>query len=641
MKTFSYRPEIDGLRALAVLPVIFYHANFSLFKGGFLGVDIFFVISGYLITSIILQDMSSGTFSLKNFYERRIRRILPALFLVILATIILSWMILLPSDMINFSESILYVLTFTSNIFFWQQNDYFDPSGEYLPLLHTWSLAVEEQFYILFPIFLIFAYKLKQNIVFIAFFLLFFSSLGFSEYASVNGKSYSFYFLPTRGWEICLGILAAFYLRNRKSLSTQRDELFSVIGLSLIIFSIFYLDSKYPHPGLYSLIPTLGTFLIICFSGNSFFIKKVLSFRVLVLIGLISYSAYLWHYPLISLFKYSNHFEVNDFTLFFVILISIFFAYLSWRFIEKPYRNSKKINKKILLFSISIISVLILTFAFIGKVDGYKNRAIGINIENYNQDNRQLLLDARNYYRNFMMKLNILEDSDFFETKDDSFTTKKNNLLIVGNSFSQDMFNIFTFSNLVNKKYEYLTFHINYIDDISDKNSFFYKTKNFRNSDKIIISHRYLNNEIQYLEKVVQNLLFHKKNLILIKMPFEYRTFGSKTLVDKNLKEISRQKGFFNPDKDTMHINAIHYSDFVNKKTNRLEHIEYNKIIEKISKKYSIEVLDRMDFQCSKDQKKCYAMDKKYQKFIADYGHVTIEGAKFFGSRIDEIDWFK
>ncbi len=214
----KYRIEIDGLRALAVIPVIFFHAGFSFFNGGYVGVDIFFVISGYLITSIILNDLKKDKFSIINFYERRARRILPALFFVMLFCIPFAYFFLLPDEMVKFGRSLIAVSLFGSNFLFWQESGYFDLASELKPLLHTWSLAIEEQFYIFFPILFALIWKYFRSKVFISFLFLFFLSFFFmliGETIKPNNMFF-FYMLPARGWEILSGALIAYYMDSNR-----------------------------------------------------------------------------------------------------------------------------------------------------------------------------------------------------------------------------------------------------------------------------------------------------------------------------------------------------------------------------------------------------------------------------------------
>ena len=225
----TYRREIDGLRALAVLPVILFHAGFPTFSGGFVGVDVFFVISGYLITSIILAERQAGTFTLVGFYERRARRILPALFVVMGVCSVFSWLWLLPSDMKMFSQSLVAVPAFASNILFYLTSSYFEPAAELKPLLHTWSLSVEEQYYLLYPIMLLIAWRFGKRWIVAVLILLTGMSLAAAHYGSTTDPSFTFFLLPTRGWEILIGALVGFYAFRTSTDPPPRSP-FSVLG---------------------------------------------------------------------------------------------------------------------------------------------------------------------------------------------------------------------------------------------------------------------------------------------------------------------------------------------------------------------------------------------------------------------------
>jgi len=281
----KYRPEIDGLRALAVIPVILFHAEFNLFSGGYVGVDIFFVISGYLITTILIEDIENNRFSIVNFYERRARRILPALFFVIFLCIPFAWIWMLPNEIKNFAQSIVAVSLFASNIQFWRESGYFDSEAKDKPLLHTWSLAVEEQYYLLFPIFLILVWQFGKNRVFWILFFMAIISLLFSEYGWRKNPNANFYLAPFRFWEIFVGALTAFIAQKY---GVIKNNVLALIGLSAIILSFFIYDQKTPFPSLYTLLPVLGVVLIILFANQHTLVGGLLSTKVFVGIGLIS-----------------------------------------------------------------------------------------------------------------------------------------------------------------------------------------------------------------------------------------------------------------------------------------------------------------------------------------------------------------
>ena len=284
----KYRAEIDGLRALAVLPVILFHAGFEWFSGGFVGVDVFFVISGYLITTIIISEMSEGKFSIVNFYERRARRILPALFFVMAACLPFAFLWLTPNELKDFGQSLVAVSTFSSNILFWHEGGYFDAAAELKPLLHTWSLAIEEQYYILFPIFLMLTWRLGIKWILILLSIVFFISLGIAQWGAYNSPTAAFFLLPTRGWELLVGVFAAFYLKYNTHLKSHSlNQALSLLGFCLIVYSIIAFDETTPFPSLYTLVPTIGTGLLILCTVPKTLVHKLLSLKFIIGIGLI------------------------------------------------------------------------------------------------------------------------------------------------------------------------------------------------------------------------------------------------------------------------------------------------------------------------------------------------------------------
>ena len=382
MKTF-YRPEIDGLRAVAVGAVIFYHSHVSIngvkpFSGGFIGVDIFFVISGYLITSIILKELICyNTFSLKYFYERRIRRILPVLLFILLASIPFAWLFLLPESFIDFSKSIISSLGFASNFYFhFSDLQYGGGPGLLKPFLHTWSLSVEEQYYLIFPFILIIVIKFYRKFLihFIIFFFLI--SLFFADYGSRNYPSSTFYLIHARIWELLSGSILSYFeiTLNRRGENKILKLCLPSIGFFLIIISIFYFNDEMRHPSYYTLIPIIGVSVILWFSNKNEIITKILSSRLFVSVGLISYSLYLWHYPIFSFSRITNFATGDILKKILLLIIILLLSIITYFFIEKPFRN-KKNNFKIILTSILFFFFLILTInIYIIKKEGFKDR---------------------------------------------------------------------------------------------------------------------------------------------------------------------------------------------------------------------------------------------------------------------------
>lgn len=367
----NYRAEIDGLRAIAVIPVILFHAGFEVFRGGFVGVDVFFVISGYLITSIIINEMESGRFSITGFYERRARRILPAMFFVMLICIPFAWYILIPSDLIDFGQSLIAVSTFSSNFLFWSESGYFDTAAELKPLLHTWSLAVEEQYYIIFPIFLLACQRLHLKWTLTLLIIIFFISLTIAQWGAYNSPSATFYLLPTRGWELLLGVFLAYLQKLNYSFKSHWiNQTLSLIGLSLVTYSVFTFDESIPFPGLYALIPTLGTCLIILSALPRTFVFNLLTLPFIVSLGLVSYSSYLWHQPILAFSRHLFDGDISNILTFILCACSILMAYFSYRYIEKPFRNKDKFGRKfITIFSLS--GILLFTLSGLGFASGF------------------------------------------------------------------------------------------------------------------------------------------------------------------------------------------------------------------------------------------------------------------------------
>lgn len=335
-----YRPEIDGLRAVSVLSVVLCHAGFSMFSGGFVGVDIFFVISGYLITTIVLTEIQTGTFCLANFYRKRALRIFPALTVVLVLSSPFAYFWLIPADLVRYAKSVIATLSFSSNFYFWLEAGYFDRSSELKPLLHTWSLAVEEQFYLLFPLCLMLlskhVKKLKSTFGLIAS-----ASLFFSIWCSYQATVLGFYLLPSRAWQLLVGAQAAYYLINNPNFQPPIffANVVTIFGLALIAFAVFEFDPSSQYPGVKAIIPTFGAVLVVVFSQHALIVKRILQTRLLAGIGLISYSVYLWHQPV---FAFSRHMVLEDLSQVQKVLLSILIivlAFLTWFLVERPARR--------------------------------------------------------------------------------------------------------------------------------------------------------------------------------------------------------------------------------------------------------------------------------------------------------------
>ncbi len=424
----QYRREIDGLRALAVVPVVLFHAGFSSFSGGFVGVDIFFVISGYLITSILIAENEQDRFSIINFYERRARRILPALFFVMACCLPFALMWMLPDGLVEFGRSLIAVTFFVSNFLFWQESGYFAAAAEEKPLLHTWSLAVEEQYYLLFPLLVLMLWPLGRRWFSIVLVVGVLASLGLAEYGWRNKPSANFYLAPFRTWELLIGSLIAVYLSRNSAPAALRDTM-SIIGVAMILFSIVWFDAKTPFPSLWALLPVLGTGLLILFTWPETLVGRFFSTPPLVGVGLISYSVYLWHQPLFA-FARIHSIDHPSAALFLVLsALSVLLAWLSWRYVEAPFRSKERVSKRaIFTFTGCGMAFFALIGAALVATDGMPAR--------FNAQQQDLLvpLTERTAYvvgrQEQAAELKVFLDD------------KRPNVLIVGDSFSQDFVNV-------------------------------------------------------------------------------------------------------------------------------------------------------------------------------------------------------
>ena len=379
----NYLPHIDGLRAIAVLSVVIHHLSPEILPGGFIGVDIFFVISGYLIAGIIKREIEDNNFTFLGFYERRVRRIFPALFGVLIFTAILGYFFLLPSDLNTTSRGMIGTLFFVSNLVFWRdfKEGYFAATDEALiPLVHTWSLSVEEQFYVIFPLFLFLMYKIKFNkklIISILFFL-FFLSLFLSEFFVGEKPVATFFLAPFRIWELLAGVLLVFNIFPEIKNKYVR-EILSLSAFVAIIYPCFFYNSLTPFPGFSALLPVIGSAMLLHFGKkNETLINSLLKLKIFVYIGLISYSLYLWHWPIIVFSKYLSlnmPYLDNKIVLF---AISIIISSLSYLYIEQPFRGKKGSEfisrRKVFNYSVALVLILSIFGFYVTSNEGLQNR---------------------------------------------------------------------------------------------------------------------------------------------------------------------------------------------------------------------------------------------------------------------------
>jgi peptidoglycan/LPS O-acetylase OafA/YrhL len=367
----KYRADIDGLRALAVLSVIGFHAFSFLNKGGFIGVDIFFVISGFLISTIIFDSLERDSFSFVEFYIRRIKRIFPALLLVLTASFIFGWFVLLPDEYKQLGQHIAGGAGFVSNFILWNESGYFDNAAITKPLLHLWSLGIEEQFYICWPLLLAFVWKRKWSFVAVT------AIIGIISFAvniyTLNKNSITAFYLPTsRFWELMIGGLLAYINLHRPHLNQHYKNAQSIFGFILLTLGLLLLNKERAFPGWWALLPTAGTFFLISAGPKGWFNQHVLSNKFLVWIGLISYPLYLWHWPLLSFTRIVNGMQPSTEMSLAAVLVSFLLAWLTYSLMEKPARQGS--NKKMAMALMIVMAIIFGIGLVINLNDGMVNR---------------------------------------------------------------------------------------------------------------------------------------------------------------------------------------------------------------------------------------------------------------------------
>ncbi len=376
MTALAYRRDIDGLRAIAVLAVVLFHFGVPGVTGGFVGVDVFFVISGFLITSIIWREREAGRFSFVDFWARRARRILPALIVMMFLSLVVGWFLLAPKDYSELGRSISNQVIFISNLFFMRQDGYFESASDMKPMLHTWSLSVEEQFYILFPLLLVvLSSRLKHWRS--ALFVLLLVSFAASVWAVSRQPEKAFFLLPMRAWELLAGSMLAVMPAGTRRTSPMLAQLVSLLGLGLVLIAIVGYDESTAFPGAAALLPVLGVVGLIWANGqHTTLVGQVLSSRVLVGIGLISYSWYLWHWPVLVFGKYAGVFGLAPWMLAVLCVLSLVLGYGSWRFVEGPFRERRLLPSNRSMLATGLI--VLISLGLLGKslvwTDGFAQR---------------------------------------------------------------------------------------------------------------------------------------------------------------------------------------------------------------------------------------------------------------------------
>ena len=647
----NYRREIDGLRALALIPVILFHAGFDFFGGGFVGVDIFFVISGYLISAKILSEKGAGTFSLLEFYERRIRRILPALFFITIVCIPFSWIWLLPGDFKDFSQSLVAVSLLSSNLLFWQESGYFDTSAELKPLLHTWSLAVEEQFYLFFPAILLIIFrffKRRLNIILIIIFILSFS---LAHYATFRHSSFAFFLLPARMWEFLIGTFIAFHLPSIKSTfrNQKKDQLGSAIGFVMIIISILFFDKETPFPGLYALLPTVGAGLVILFAHPPTVVGTMLGSRIFVGVGLISYSAYLWHHPFYAFARYRGLDRPGSATYLFLSPVILGLAYLTWKYVETPFRKKLLIKRNMVFQYALISSVSLLSLGLIITAQGNSRRFSSVKeiFPEYEIDNKLLQQESWKILRKFSGKDDYqIDNNDFDNILSFDLENEKIKVLVIGNSHSKDLINMFIQNKQLFKEFEFVRYGIQIACLNENEGQLFFESPNYKSADVILVSTLWRQlgckgsdndfNDYAGAKYLASKGVRDGKQIVLTSNTLKFSQIGNSTLAD----DIVLMALAGNPKQAIASLQREKLASHINSQYYLARKIADGRIQE-IASNFGLIFLNKSDFLCDENQKLCFGIAPNYAKCFYDDGHYTLQGAAFFGQHAHAINWLK
>lgn len=615
------RNDIQFLRGFSVSLVLLYHFNFNIFnnfltKGGYIGVDIFFILSGYIITKIIIDQKSS--FKLKEFYIKRIKRIIPTLFTVVFFSLIISIFLFENNFFIlkKNADSVYSILLGLSNLWFWINSTIYQLAAENnLIFLHTWSLSIEIQFFLIYPIFFIFLKK--KNIIYLLTLIFFISYISiFVLYK--NHNIFNFYFTLSRAFEISSGCLA-FLFQNKiqnffYKILKKKNQLIIIFGFLLVLLYMYFLKDEDNHPNPLSIVFVLGICLILIF-----FEKSIVKNYLLIpfeKIGLISYSLYLWHFPIILIS--SNYFDLyNDHNKFLSLIFCVLISIISYIFIEKKFRYSN--------FSNCFIYIFILIISILFTVEFIKNKKISET--KFILDNYFLADESVKFLKNtkkIRKQKNIFSFPSDSESYSPQFTNLPNEkVLFFGDSHSKDMFNIFYTNKSLFENFEFARYGINLKDFRNFRKDIFLNSENFKKSNYLILSAYYKMEDLNYIKEIEEiSKLYKKKLVVVLNRPvFEANNEKNVSILDIYYKE--------NPNFKKKEMDHFFYSK-LNKKN-------YIKINNEIKKMYSdLNLFSLENIICSHDKKLCHSVDEDLKKNIYDYGHFTLSGAQFFGKKIFE-----
>lgn len=650
----AYRPEIDGLRAIAVMSVILYHARMPFlysqpFQGGFIGVDIFFVISGYLISRIVLSELrKTDSLDIRRFYERRARRILPALYVVICFSIPCAWILLLPSALVEYAQSVLAALFFVSNLFFYEKGIEYGATEALLrPLLHTWSLGVEAQFYLFFPLVaaVLWAYSRKWFLRF----LLGASLVSWSVavvLANVDSDRV-FYSLGARVWEFGLGALIAYRELGSKGGSYRYvEKILPSLGLAIIGYSIWLFDDSLPFRISALIFPMIGVCSIIAFASQDELVGRILAWKPLAGLGLISYSAYLWHFPVLALARSFGE-PPTAIKVALIVLITLL-ATVTFFLVEQPCRRRGVVRLGALL-SIGMVTVLLLVVGALFSIhsDGFPDRfsLAPLRLAEFNRDNRYLQQASWKRSRD---RINLQP----------TFAKVPRRVLVVGNSHAKDIFNALDTNRAVFPTIDFLPGQDGYdfelacfdegVSEFSSIRERFYTSRAFEEATTVLVSTDWrLKNHCQKRRQnwpcssdfvgvkflIDRSKASGKKVVLMGQSPrFNWgKAQKLQTMADVVVSEL--QEG------DRLReIELVSLKEIID--TRLFESLLWERSkgvwtrLSKISREYQVPLYDKFPLACNAEQKRCDGLTELGAKTFFDDSHYTVEGARLFGERL-------
>lgn len=623
----KYRTEIDGLRALAVVPVVLYHAGATGFGGGYVGVDVFFVISGYLISLIIFAEMQRNDFSLLGFYERRARRILPALFTMLLLVSPVAWLVMMPHQLKDYGQSLVAVSFFSGNVLFWLESGYFELASELKPLLHTWSLAVEEQFYFVYPISVVLIWKLWRRALPVVLCLVVIASFVTAQRLAGISPDANFYLPFSRAWEMGLGALCAWYVLRRDLPTTRYSDLLALSGVLMIVGSIVLMTGDTPFPGIYAVPAVVGTSMVLLFASATSRVGRLLSWRPFVGIGLISYSLYLWHFPIFALARLWLNDEPGPLLFTALIALSVLLAYLSFHFVEAPFRNKRRVGRGAIFAGALIGSA---AFVAAGYQSHVHNGFADYKFSRIDPARAHLLVDIereRARRREIWTPLLAAAARPF----DASSRTK---VLILGDSVAQDLFVALTTYPELEDAFEFRHLQLDDVcmGDLETSSSAgalcakeltaFAASQLPDSADLVLVTSTWQQHTVMNIRQVVG--YFRDREATL-------RVFGSANFNDMaSLSyQIARQE-----------IEREQWGRFF--ASNKREDWSYqNERLQNVLVDERTTYLSKYAAYCegADEQQTCTVMNDSGAALIYDTGHVTVEGAAFLGRRAVELDW--